>query len=1198
MALTDSIKTELYQFFSVAFNAAPGVTYMSQLADAVNAGATVKDVVNVFTTKAEFTASYPTFFTNAQFAAKLVDAVVGGSASTAAKDQAKADVAAALESGMSRGDVIYTVFSNLAAKPETDPDWAGTAKQMANKVVVAKYYTEDLLTDSTNLTTLRAVIANVTDTTDVSSPQTVIDAAFPPTNQTFTLTTNQDRGASFTGGAGQDTFDGIQGTASTYNAGDSLDGGNGADTLTVLLRADPASVDSVALRNIETVQANVQATDATGGQLDASTWTGVQVLSNEGSTGATLLSVSGLALDTLINAEGNTDVTVAYRGDLAGSADTVSVMLDRFGTGTGTTTTDAGTLTIGTGIETLNVAASGTAYLTVEAGDTLRAITVSATEAMTFVTDELLTSFNAAGLTKTSDFTFNGTSDLAFVGGAGNDTVRLGTNLSNADSIDGGSGIDTVRVNLGADRSLQAVAVERLVVNFTNSTADLTLTSAQSITEITVSGGGFGGGIVNFVGGTVNLVDNGASALNLDTVSGASVTLVVGGTAQVDLASARVADAASVTINSITASAGEVNDFTNLTLAQSVKTLNVTAQGSAGLNLAAIAASGLESLNVVALGSAAATVDATVASTALESLTVRAIGSSGSDVTLAGNWVAGTNPGPTTLSFEASAGASITAADFNFGSAATGESVSVGVAINVGEGSDVVAGGLTGVGIQSMELNVAVAASATATIGALVFNSGTEVEESVNISASVASGATLSIASLATDSDDLNLTVGAITVGEGGRLALFTGNAQFSTASIGVITVQAGASADLGGLTGNAIGTISLSVGSQAAFSAEEIDVSAINGLNVTIALEGSAEFADIVAGAGAIGDTTITLAQSAEFDMADMSASAIGVLSITVGTNASAVFDDILATGGAVSGLNIVVRSAGEFVVDDLFASALATSTFGVGTAATAQFADINVSGSFGKMFATGAGALQLGAVSAGTSVAVDLSAFSGTFSASFATMTAGVTVTGGPGTMVLNLSNVASAQSNSIVLATATGTDTIRYSTAITDTGTGVDEVVRFELGSGGDVISLGSALATQQNLTDADGVNVGTGAAANASLSVVITGATTLGTADNVIRLGTAFANTAAMLNFLTTSISFATSLDGGSGALAVLYTTDAATASTMLALVKFDGMSGTAASIGSAGGTVTLIQSLANFTGTTAGSWTGANVVFGG
>jgi serralysin len=45
----------LYQFFITAFNAAPGVTYMNQLAEAYSHDLSVKQIVNNFTTKTQFT---------------------------------------------------------------------------------------------------------------------------------------------------------------------------------------------------------------------------------------------------------------------------------------------------------------------------------------------------------------------------------------------------------------------------------------------------------------------------------------------------------------------------------------------------------------------------------------------------------------------------------------------------------------------------------------------------------------------------------------------------------------------------------------------------------------------------------------------------------------------------------------------------------------------------------------------------------------------------------------------------------------------------------------------------------------------------------------------------------------------------------------------------------------------------------------
>jgi len=179
MALTSSTQKELYQFFAIAFDAAPGVTYMSQLADAVNAGMTVKEVVNVFTSKTQFTETYPNFFTTNQFATKLVNNVVGDSASAEAKASAVADIEAALNAGWSRGDVIYQVFTNLANKPTTDATWGNTSKQMANQVAYAQYYTETLLTDTTDLTKLRAVISSVTQDTSIE-PAAILAVLVPP----------------------------------------------------------------------------------------------------------------------------------------------------------------------------------------------------------------------------------------------------------------------------------------------------------------------------------------------------------------------------------------------------------------------------------------------------------------------------------------------------------------------------------------------------------------------------------------------------------------------------------------------------------------------------------------------------------------------------------------------------------------------------------------------------------------------------------------------------------------------------------------------------------------------------------------------------------------------------------------------------------------------------------------------------------
>ena len=106
---------------------------------------------------------------------QLVDRIVKASATAAAKAQAVTDIQWCLEHGWTVGDVIYTVFGNLAVKPLADAEWGATARQFANQVLVARYYTDTLGQSTTDLETLRDVMDVVTATTDVSTDTSVAD---------------------------------------------------------------------------------------------------------------------------------------------------------------------------------------------------------------------------------------------------------------------------------------------------------------------------------------------------------------------------------------------------------------------------------------------------------------------------------------------------------------------------------------------------------------------------------------------------------------------------------------------------------------------------------------------------------------------------------------------------------------------------------------------------------------------------------------------------------------------------------------------------------------------------------------------------------------------------------------------------------------------------------------------------------------
>ena len=89
-------RDDLYRFFAIAFSAAPGVTYMGQLVEAADYGLSIKQIVNIFTTKPQFLETYPASLSNREYAQKLVDNVVGTSATAAAKAEAVEDIVAAL----------------------------------------------------------------------------------------------------------------------------------------------------------------------------------------------------------------------------------------------------------------------------------------------------------------------------------------------------------------------------------------------------------------------------------------------------------------------------------------------------------------------------------------------------------------------------------------------------------------------------------------------------------------------------------------------------------------------------------------------------------------------------------------------------------------------------------------------------------------------------------------------------------------------------------------------------------------------------------------------------------------------------------------------------------------------------------------------------------------------------------------------
>lgn len=531
MAMTTAQQTDAYRFFSIAFDAAPGVTYMNQLADAYAAGMTTKEIVNVFTTKDQFNSKYPKFLSNEAFASSLVANVVGTSATDAAKAEAAADVAAALNAGWSRGDVIYQVFTNLAGKAADDATWGNTAKLMANKVAVAKYVTETALTTTTDLAVLAKALSGVTATTDVSTPAALAAAASAVTlGSTYTLTTGAD---TVNGTAGNDTINALSikadGTAGTTLSGfDVIDGGAGSDTLNIYTSgADNNAFPATAsVKNVEIVNIfNAAAAAALG---DASKFAGVAQLWQH----STAAAVTNLGDATVAGFKGTTGALSVTSTNTATKA---AVALDGIAEG-GSVTFGVPVAAPANGGALNSVTVSGTVADTnlngvvattnvnVTVGRDVQSLAVNtAVDTTLAVTDgagtKTVTTVDASA--SAGKLTYAAANTVANVStGKGSDVVTLATAYTatlKAASVSGGEGNDTLTVNVTNAADIAGATVSASG-GAGNDTINLNITNgASNAVAVTVDAGAGNDTVdINFAVKSTDVIDGGEG---VDTVA-------------------------------------------------------------------------------------------------------------------------------------------------------------------------------------------------------------------------------------------------------------------------------------------------------------------------------------------------------------------------------------------------------------------------------------------------------------------------------------------------------------------------------------------------------------------------------------------------------------------------------------------------------------------------------------------------------
>lgn len=357
------------------------------------------------------------------------------------------------------------VLTGLKAQPKSGIGVSGDpiAEEVDGKVVI---HNQDAFDSATNLLNgIDGTAASLTDAKAETDTFIADEEAKEEVGDTFTLTENADTGASFTGGAKNDTF---VATNKTLTAGDNLDGKGGEDKLSLSITetGSDLTIASVVAAGIETIDVK-NYTTSKDETINLAQFTGVQNLNVTGSTAAannadTFFTSVGAIVDAEMS-DGGGNLSITYKdAAVAGTSDEMTLTLGGQTDGT----FSVGAATAG-GIETLNVvsgSSANTVNITDASGgaDVMTSVVVTGDQDLeTTIDADALTSVDASAMTGMIDVTTNEANDMTITGGAGDDVVTFsGDNFDADDTVDGGAGDDTLEIasTVGAATALAGVS--------------------------------------------------------------------------------------------------------------------------------------------------------------------------------------------------------------------------------------------------------------------------------------------------------------------------------------------------------------------------------------------------------------------------------------------------------------------------------------------------------------------------------------------------------------------------------------------------------------------------------------------------------------------------------------------------------------------------------------------------------------------
>lgn len=403
--------------------------------------------------------------------------------------------------------------------------------------------------DSTTAS-LTAAVAGVD-----ASVTAVVAAGTAVAGQTYTLTTGVDN---ITGTAGNDTVSAVfdeNGSNSTLQIADLINGGAGRDTLSIRYTDSHASGSGASsisasttpeLKNIEVLEVSPLAGGGTislagiGTSLDT-----INVTNAIGSAAFTGVRTAVKTVGVSNVAQDGADVSVTYTTGLTGTGDAVTLNLSAVAAASASSAASGyaevnliggGASGSADGVDIINVMSNGTSAnrLDVLAAkdnasgvSTLKTVTIEGTAALRVNTD-LASTVKTIDASKAAGGVNLGVAsgdNVTFTGGEGNDRINMGTGLTTDDKLTGGNGVDTLAISQAKITNDKTASINKAIeaqtgfekLEITNVVASGSLASGETsalsidarglvaIKQFVFSGGAASGNLSVASGGTAGV---------------------------------------------------------------------------------------------------------------------------------------------------------------------------------------------------------------------------------------------------------------------------------------------------------------------------------------------------------------------------------------------------------------------------------------------------------------------------------------------------------------------------------------------------------------------------------------------------------------------------------------------------------------------------------------------------------------------